>query len=133
MPYKIPFQSIGQRKGRDHCTGESAMQSNDIMEIWNEIKKFVELNPGVYLTRPLTNSLPTPFTAENINGRIRITMRSGNSGYLKDEDFPSFYSLHQRRERGEKVSKEAGKVNQRQVYFYSLIYWCHDRKQKPVV
>lgn len=109
------------------------MPTNEIMEIWDEIKKFVESNPGIYLTRPMNNSRPTPFTAENIHGRIRITMRSGNSSYLKDEDFPSFYSLHQRREKGEQVSKEAGSVNQRQVYFYGLIYWCHDRKKKPTV
>ena len=109
------------------------MLHNEVMEIWNEIKKFVELNPGTYLTRPISVRKPTPFMAENIHGRIRITMRSGNVSYLKDEDFPGFYNLHLRRERGEKVSKEAGAINQRQVYFYGLIYWCHDRKEKPTV
>lgn len=108
------------------------MNDTEIMEIWSEIKKFVELNPGWYRTRLKSGKFGVPFKAENIHGRIHITIHNGAPiGYLKDEDILKLYPLYLRRERGEEVSHEAGQVNRRPIYFWGLIYWCHDRKEKP--
>ena len=108
------------------------MHQDNIMEIWNEIKKFVELNPGWYKTRLRNNKFGVPFKAENIHGKIRITIQDGTPiGYLKDEDFLKLYPLYLRRERGDQVSQEAAQVNRRPIYFWGLIYWCYDKKEKP--
>ncbi|HJD97869.1 hypothetical protein [Mailhella massiliensis] len=108
------------------------METQELREIWNEIKKFVELNPGWYRTRLKDGQSGVPFKAENIRGRIRITIRSGKIiGYLKDDDFLALYPLYLRREKGEAVSGEAGKVNWRPIYFWGLIFWAYVRKRKP--
>lgn len=108
------------------------MERRELGEIWNEIKKFVELNPGWYRTRLKNGGQGVPFKAENIHGRIRITIQSDKViGYLKDDDFLALYPLYLRRKKGEAVSGEAGKVNRRPVYFWGLIYWAYEQKRKP--
>ena len=108
------------------------MERQELREIWNEIKKFVELNPGWYRTRLKNGGQGVPFKAENIHGRIRITIQSDKViGYLRDDDFLALYPLYLRREKGEAVSGEAGKVNRRPIYFWGLIYWAYEQKRKP--
>lgn len=124
------------------------MEDREVMEIWSEIKKFVELNPGIYTTRWKNGREGVRFRAENIRGDIHISVqdhKGGSSsgserdtapdyrciGRLKNEDFPALYSLYLRREKGEAVSREAGKVNRRPIYFWGLIYWAYEKKKKP--
>ena len=153
-PYLGPGmgRSSSAAPSKKMCSGRStAVDDQQIMEIWSEIKKFVALNPGIYTTIWKNGRQGVRFKAENKHGDMYISVQDDEStaasgeapagksvqgyrsiGKLKDEDFLALYPLYLRRKNGEAVSHEAGRINRRPIYFWGLVYWAYEQKKKPL-
>lgn len=69
------------------------MEDREVMEIWCEIKKFVEQNPGIYTTRWKNGREGVRFRAENIRGDIYISVqehKGGNASGAESETAPDY-------------------------------------------
>ena len=100
-----------------------------MQKVWNNIVSSLTNSEREFPTTPKTKKEPVWFLASSDGERIYINEAKENkpSSNLKCrrvltyENFKEVYPIHLRRERGEKVSKEATKVTRNQVYYFSLI------------
>ena len=74
------------------------------------LNEHTDLNSGVVVVRPIETSFPPSLSTQD--GLYTTIIRGLN-------------------EKGEAVSREAGKVNRRPIYFWGLIYWAYEKKKKP--
>ena len=100
------------------------------MITWDILYKSFKENPRDVSTHPITKATPKRFYAYSDKEDICIRSSALNKSScrinkvrkLKPERFEAIYAVYNRRENGDKVSREAAGITRHTSYWYGVFY-----------